>query len=379
MKVSRKIKKSDQAAVPLLRPWLTDLKKLIPDLEKVWASGKLSLGQFTEQLESTARQELGVKEAVAVSSCTSGLILVLKALGIRKKVVTPDYTFPATSHSALWVGARVRFCDIDLDDFTISPRALSEITDPEVEAVMAVNIFGLCPKISELEKICSARKWKLIFDSAQGLGAEYRGKKCGGFGDAEVFSLSPSKVVTSAEGGLITTNDSGLAGRLRMLRDYGKGPDKEDMLELGLSARMSELCAVLASHNFRSLGRLRSEREKLVNRYLDKLSQIPGLAFQRYGRDRKSGYNYFVFRITGPEGPSRDQVLGKLREAGIECKRYFYPPLHQLTAYRGLSGERFPNAEQLSREAIAVPLYSGMKLQDQDRVIGEITRIICDK
>jgi len=379
LKRSRKIEKPKKEIIPLLRPWLVNLKEMIPDLEKVWASGKLSLGQYTEKLEAMARKELGVKEAIAVSSCTSGLILVLKALNLKKKVIVPDYTFPATSHSVLWVSAQVRFCDIDLDDFTISPKALAEIDDPEVEAVIAVNIFGLPPKISELEKICRKKGWKLIFDSAQGAGAEYQGKNCGGFGAAEVFSLSPSKVITSAEGGLITTNDSELAHRLRQLRDYGKGPDKEDMLEVGLSVRMSELCAVLASHNFRHLKPLRQEREKLVKRYQEKLSHLPGLAFQSGDGGRKSGHNYFVFRITESAGKTRDQVLSELRQAGIECKRYFYPPLHRLTAYRGISNGGFKNAEKLSREAIAVPLYSGMKIQDQDQVIKEITRSICEK
>lgn len=379
MKNSHAIKRTAKRQIPLLRPWLVDLEELIPDLEKVWASGKLSLGLYTEKLEAYARKTLGVKEAIAVSSCTSGIILVLKALEIKKKVIVPDYTFPATSHAVLWAGAKVKFCDIDMDDFTISPEALAEINDPEVEAVIPVNIFGLPPKISELEKICAKRGWKLIFDSAQGLGAEYKGKRCGGFGIAEVFSLSPSKVITSAEGGIITTNDSGLALKLRQLRDYGKGPDKADMLGVGLSARMSELCAVLGCHNFKHLDKLRLEREKLVKRYRKKLSGIKGLAFQEFGPERKSGYNYFVFRVTAEAGKTRDHLLEELIQAGIECKRYFYPPLHLLTAYKGLSNGGFKNAELLSWETIAVPLYSGMKTQEQDQVIREIGIIINGK
>jgi len=357
--------------IPLLRPWLVKPEDLLPDFRAVWESGKLSRGEFTKRFEKLAARELGAKEAVAVSSCTSGLILVLRALGVKKKVVVPDYTFPATGHSALWVGAGLVFCDVDLDDFTLSPRALAKIDDPEVEAVLAVNIFGLPPKVGELEKICRTKGWKLIFDSAQGMGGEYKGRRCGGFGVAEVFSMSPSKLITSAEGGVITTNDPELAAKLVSLRDYGKGPN-EDMAAVGLSARLSELLAVLAYKNLRHLKKLRAEREKLVKRYKKGLQDIEGIAFQEWNPDRKSGHNYFVFRVTGAAAKTRDELLQFLKEAGIEGKRYFYPALHQLTAYEGVPSGHFPAAEQLCREALAVPLYSGMSGKDQDLVVSRI-------
>ena len=369
---STKTGKKSRKAIPLLRPWLVKPEDLLPDFRAVWESGMLSRGEFTKRFEKLAARELGAKEAVAVSSCTSGLILVLRALGIKKKVVVPDYTFPATGHSALWAGAGLVFCDVDLDDFTLSPQALAKIDDPEVEAVMAVNIFGLPPKVGELEEICRNKGWKLIFDSAQGMGGEYMGRRCGGFGAAEVFSMSPSKLITSAEGGVITTNDPELAAKLVSLRDYGKGPN-EDMEAVGLNARLSELLAVLAYKNLRHLKELRAEREKLVKRYKKGLQGIKGIAFQEWNPDRKSGHNYFVFRVTGAAAKTRDELLQFLKQAGIECKRYFYPALHQLTAYQGVACGHFPVSEQLCREALAVPLYSGMSGKDQDLVVSRIS------
>jgi len=361
--------------VPLLKPWLVKPQELLADYDKIWASGKLSLGEFTTKLEARARQALGVREAIAISSCTSGLILTLKALGIKKKVVVPDYTFPATSHSVLWAGCEPRFCDVDLDDFTISVKALSEIEDPDVEAVMAVNIFGLPPRVDELDDICRSKSWKLIFDSAQGMGGEYKGKSCGGFGATEIFSMSPSKLVTSAEGGIITTNDSDLAEKLRQLRNYGKGPE-EIMVGVGLSARMSELCAALAYRNLGRLKQLRGERLRLVKNYEKGLSGLKGIAFQRWDDDRKSGHNYFVIRITEQAGKTRDQALNELAEAGIECKRYFYPATHQVSAYQGRYLCACPNAEKLSKQAMAIPLFSGMKEKEQARVIEALYKAL---
>lgn len=367
---TNKREKNSKKIIPLLRPWLVKPEELLDDYRKVWASGVLCRGEFTKRLEKRAAKELGAKEAVAVSSCTSGLILVQRALDIKKKVVVPDYTFPATSHSALWVGAQLVFCDVDVDDFTLSPRALSRIEDPDVEAVLAVNIFGLPPKIDELERICRKKGWKLIFDSAQGMGGEYKGKRCGGFGVAEVFSMSPSKLITSAEGGVITTNDPELAAKLVQLRDYGK--KGEDMVAVGLSARLSELLAVLGYKNLCHLKELRTEREKLVKRYRKGLRDLSGIAFQEWDSERKSGHNYFVFRVTGTASKTRDELLEFLKQGGVECKRYFYPALHRLTAYRGRYPGHFPVAEQLCREVMAVPLYSGMTESDQDRVIARI-------
>jgi len=354
--------------IPLLKPWLVKPEALVGDLRKVWASGRLSLGEYTGKLEDRARELFGVKEVVAIQSCTSGLILTMKALGIGKKVVVPDYTFPATSHAAIWLGAEVVFCDVDLSDYTISPEALAGINDPEVEAVLAVNIFGLPPKVDEIAGICAEKGWKLIFDSAQGIGGEYRGRSIGGNGAAEVFSMSPSKLVTSAEGGMVTTNDTALASELRELRNYGKGRG-EAMEGVGLSARLSELCAVLAWRNLGHLKELLAKRERLEKKYRKALAGIKGVAFQEWGPERKSGRNYFVVRITEEAGKSRDQAVSELWEQGIECRRYFYPAVHEIPAYRGKYAADCPNAVVLSSQAMALPFYSTMTAKEQDLVI----------
>jgi len=372
---SRKRRDRFPKRVPLLKPWLVKPEEFLKNLKPVWESGRLSLGANTDKLEGLARKLLGVKEAIAVSSCTSGLILLQKALGIKKKVVVPDYTFPATSHSVLWAGGEPLFCDVDLGDYTLSPEALSRIEDPDVEAVIAVNIFGLPPKVGELERVCRKKGWKLIYDSAQGLGGEYLGKMVGGNGIAEVFSLSPSKLITAAEGGLVTTNDRNLGDRMRELRNYGKGR-QEDIGSLGLSARLSELCATLAYLNLRHLKALRSERKKLVDRYKKALGDLPGVLFQETDRIRSSGHNYFVLRISEESGTSRDRALQELKAAGIECKRYFYPAVHRVSAYRGKYPGNCPNAERLSREAMAIPLYSGMGWQAQEYVISKLRKVI---
>jgi len=375
---AQKSSRKSKIRIPLLKPWLVRPEDLVCDLRKVWESRRLSLGPYTAKLEERAKELLGVKEAIAVSSCTSGLILSLKALGVRKKVVVPDYSFPATAHAVLWAGAEVLFCDVELDDFTLSPEALARVNDAEVEAVVAVNIFGLPPRVDAIEGLCRRRGWKLVFDSAQGMGGEYKGRRIGGNGIAEVFSMSPSKLVTAAEGGMVTTNGQGLAEELRQLRNYGKGPE-EEMVFVGLSARLSELCAVLAFRNLGHLKELLQKRDKLQRRYRKELKDIRGIAFQEWGPERKSGLNYFVVRITEDAAKTRDEVVREMAEAGIECKRYFYPALHRVAAYGGRFGGSCPNAERLGREAMAIPFYSAMTEREEDEVIEELHKVMAGR
>ena len=358
--------------IPLLRPWIIEPEELLSELKEIIASGKLSLGIFTQKLEEAIQRALGVKNAILVSSGTSGLILVLKALGIKGKVVVPAFTFPATSHSVLWAGAKVKFCDVNLDDFTISLSELEQINDPEIEAVIAVNVFGLPPRIEELEQICRKRGWKLIFDSAQGLGSEYKGEKTGRFGWAEIFSLSPSKVITAGEGGVITTNDSELAHQLRSLRNYGKSHDGSDIIETGLSVRMSEFNALIAYHNFSHLEELINLREDLIKNYQRAFANKKGIEFQKTDNQRRSACNYFVLRITEQAPISCEELYLKLQEQGIESKRYFYPPAHKIRAYLDWQKDSFPNSELLSEQCLALPLYPGLEAEEQERIIKTI-------
>ena len=362
----------NEKKIPLLRPWVVEPEKLLPDLKEIITSGKLSMGIFTEKLEQAIQRALGVKHAILVSSGTSGLLLVLTALGIKGKVVVPAFTFPATSHSVLWAGAKIKFCDVELDDFTISVSELEKLEDPEVEAVIGVNVFGLPPQIEELEQICQSRGWKLIFDSAQGLGAEYKGEKVGKFGLAEIFSLSPSKVITAGEGGVITTNDSTLAERLRSLRNYGKTKDGSDIIETGLSVRMSEFNALVAYHNFVHLEELLKTREALVEKYLQAFSTKKGIKFQIIDGKRKSAYNYFVLRISDKAQINCEELHKKLQEHGIESKRYFHPPAHKIQAYQYWQKDSFPNSELLAEQCLALPLYPQLRFEEQEKIIQTI-------
>lgn len=359
---------SERTKIPIIRPTLVDFDEVQEAFREVWDSGIITLGKYTALFEREVENQLGVRHAIAVSSCTSGLMLALKALDLSGEVIVPSFTFTATAHAIVWNGLTPVFCDCQPGTYNIDPVQMKTLITDRTCAIMPVYTFGLPPDIDELEAIAKAANLRLVFDAAQGLGASYKGRMAGGFGDVEVFSLSPTKVVTAVEGGMVTTNDANLAMKIRSMRDYGKCPDREDIAYVGLSARMSELHAIVGRKNLEKMHGLIARRKKLIQVYKDSLRRIPSLAFQDLPTDRATTGNYMVIFVDEPRaGLSRNEVHLRLLEKGVETKKYFFPPVHLQKAYQGYrSGHRrnLSITEKAARNGLALPLYSHMKESD---------------
>lgn len=310
---------------------------------------------------------------MAVSSCTSGLMLAFAAMDFPDgaEVIVPSFTFAATVEAVVWNRLIPAYVDCLPGTMAIDPEEVVKAIGPRTVAVCPVNIFGLPPDMDRLQEISAKYGIPLLFDSAQGLGSTFRGKPTGGFGLCEVFSLSPTKVVTAIEGGLLTTNDGELAEKIRSMRDYGKGPDGEGMVFNGLSARMSELHGAVGLLGLRDADRLISARLRLIGRYRARLAKLTGCRVQEFPEDRTSSGNYFTLLIGKEAKLDRDVVYGKLKSNGIQAKKYFHPPVHAQTAFRDrphrVVGD-LSNTWVTARESLALPLYAHLTDQQQDRV-----------
>lgn len=350
--------------IPIIRPTLINFSKVEKEFREIWESGQITISKYTSFFEKEVQRKLGVPNAIAVSSCTSGLILAVKALELKGDVILPAFTFAATAHALAWNNVNPVFCDSEMRSYNIDPRKIEPLITDRTSAIMPVYIFGVPPHIDAIEKIASRHNLKLVFDSAQGLGASYRGKLAGGFGDVEVFSLSPTKVISSIEGGLITTNNDGLALKIRQMRDYGKSVDGEDMDYIGLSARISEFHSVVGMKNFKRMKSLIKKRLDLIDYYKKNLSGIKGISYQFVPTDCDSTGNYMVIFIDGNEAKAkRSEVYDYLKEKGIQTKKYFYPALHLQKAYikyRTKYKGKLHVAEKAADEGLALPLYSHM-------------------
>jgi len=368
----------EAANVRVFCPRLGEREEFAEGLAPLWDSRLISLGKYCERLEEEAAKYLGVKHAVAVGNCTSGLMLCMKALGMEGEVILPSYTFTATAHAAVWAGLEPVFVDCEPLTWTIDPAKVEEAIGPQTGGIIAVSIFGVPPRYCELEQLSKKHNLPLLTDSAQAIGSEYWGKKAGGFGDAEVFSLSPTKVVTAGEGGLVTTNDDRVAEYVRQGRDYGKNGSDVDFI--GLSARMSEFHALLGLHNLQALEQALTRRFSLIERYKRRLKELAGIRFQHVPRGCRPSTNYFVIYVDDERCPvSRDELHFRLAEMGIETKRYFWPPVHMLKAYRQYRKKyegKLPVTEKVAASTLAMPLFTEMEDQQVDRVCDGIEGIL---
>ena len=362
-------------AYPIIRPSLPDLKLLRAAMTGMWATGQVTVGPHVRSFEQAVARKLDIRNAVAVSSCTSGLILAALALGLKGEVIVPSFTFAATVHALLWNGLTPVFCDSEPKTRNLDPQRVEASITKRTSAILPVSIFGVPPRVAEFERIALRHNLRLLYDSAQSLGATVGGKYVGGFGDAEVFSLSPTKVVTAIEGGMVTTNDDGIAKRIRQLRDYGKADDGEDMEFIGLSARMSEVHAAVGQANFSRMAALIRTRGRLVALYKECLSGIPGLGFQEIPPGVSPSHNYMVIFVDGSGGVTRDALHAHLKKEGIQTKRYFFPAVHEMTSYRRWGRRyagRLPVAEKAAREGLALPLYGDLHPHDVRHICSRI-------
>lgn len=371
--------------IPITQPTLPDFEAVVSEFRQAWESRQVTTGVFTRRFEEAVEARLGVPHAIMVQSCTAGLMLVLRALELTGEVILPAFTWTATAHAAVWNGLTPVFADITPGSLTLDPRAVEQALTERTAALMPVNVFGCPPDYEAFNALGEKYGLPVVYDSAQGLGSQYRAadgrwRFAGGFGTAEVFSLSPTKVVSAMEGGLITTRDAELAARLRQMRDYGKTPDGEDIAWLGLSARVPEFNAIVARHSLARLEELLARRENLVRRYREGLQGLPGVSFQEVPGRCRSSYNYFTLCIDGTRArQSRDEVYEALKHRGVQAKKYFYPALHLQEVYRDLGAAyrgRLPVTEAAAAQGLALPLYSHLGDPEVDHIISIMREVL---
>lgn len=368
----RIIKKS----IPYMRPLLPQFKDCQEDLKNIFTNGTITKGHYLEQFEEHVADYLGVKYAVGLSSCTTGLTLALQALGLTGEVIVPSFTFMASAHAIRWNHLTPIFVDVDPKTWNIDPTKIESKINSRTSTIVAVHVFGNPSNVIELEAIARAHHLKLIFDAAHGFGALYRGSPLGKFGDAEVFSCSPTKLLVTGEGGVLTTNDQRLAERIKVAREYGN-PGNYDSLVSGANGRMQEFSAILGLKSLARLEENARARNARANFYRERLNQIPGIAFQAIHPHNRSSYKDFTISIRAEEfGLHRDHLVTALRHEGIDCRTYYSPPVHRQTAYQEFSnGVQLPVTDHLSESCLSLPLYAGMSLAMIEVICQAIMRI----
>lgn len=300
-------------------------------------------------------------------------------LGAKHKIAVPSFTFLASVTSSVWAGFEPVFIDADLRTYNLSIADLEKKLTDDIFAIVFTHVFGSPTGIDQVLNIASKRNIPVVFDAAHGFGILHGGKPVGSEGMASSFSLTPTKLLTSGEGGFVTTNNEQMALNLRVLREYGNKASEQgdqDTVYPGLNGRMSELHAILGRWGLTRLEDEATERNRRVKLYKDKLSQVQGLAYQVIADEDRCSYKDFGIRIDESRfGLSRNELLKVLSVENIQCKPYFSHPVHTHSYFSSGGSEQedtCPNATRLSKEVICPPLFGTMTDAQQNAVIGAI-------
>lgn len=363
------------AGLALVRPTLPDTAAIARRLQQVLDSGILTNGPTVRTLEEAVADYVGVDHVVAVSSCTAGIMLVLQACGVSGRVVLPSFTFSASAHAVHWAGGCPSFADIEPLTLTLDPRDAAGRLDG-AEALFATHLYGTPCDIERLQEVARGASVPLLFDAAHALGSRRRGRPVGGFGTAEVFSLSPTKVTVAGEGGLIATNDGALAETCRYGRDYGN-PGDYDCLFPGLNARMSELHATVALASLAGLDERVAQRSALARRMQDGLTSLATVGFPKVAAGDTSTYKDLTLLVDADRfGLSAAQLARALGSEGIDTRRYYHPPVHRQKAYVGLAlPAPLPVTDWAAERVLTLPLWSHMTNADLDGAVDAVARI----
>lgn len=364
--------------IPIIQPTLPNVEDIQEDLKEIFKTYMITNYKYVQKLEENLQDYIGVKNVVALSNCTTGLMLLGRCLNLIGDVITPSFSFSATSLALGWLGLKPIFVDCDSNKFTIDPEKVKDKINPKTSAILATHVFGNPCEIKALEEIAQDYKLKLFFDSAHGAGSIYYDKKVGNFGDGESFSMSPTKVLTAGEGGFVTTNDDKLADAIRIGRNYAN-PGDYDTSFLGLSGRLAEFNAIIALKSLEILEHNIINRYCIVERYKKRLSKLQGISFQEIEKNSRTSYKDFAIKINSKKlGLTRDKLFDSLNAENIMTKKYFYPPIHQQFAFKSyLEGQDLDLeiTNELSESVLCLPIYSHMELSIVDKICDAIERI----
>jgi perosamine synthetase len=369
--------------IRLSKPYLPHPKKTVSLLRRLMRTGFLTQGVYVERFEQELARCLNVRYAVAVSSGTAALYLALRALGVERndQVVLPAYTFPATANVVELVGARPVFADVDRESYNLDPQQLQRLITKRTKAILPVHLFGNPADMSAIMAIARAHKLAVIEDAAGALGAVYAGKKCGTIGSCGCFSFHPRKIITTAEGGMLVTDNARIAEKARMLRNHGcrlRG-GRMNFIEAGFNLRMNELQAVVGLSQVDCLGRLIKERNVLAGWYKKYLASSGDVDFQNVAAESTSVWQALVIRL---RSIGAQAVIQSLRNRQVEATvgTYAVPLLEFYSKKYGLCKASFPNAALLYKRVVALPFYNGLpecKIRKVARLLEHI--LSCSK
>lgn len=365
--------------IPLIKPSL-DFDRYADDLRSILESGQLTGGRFVAEFELAIARYVGCKHAIATTSATTAMHMTLAAIGIGPgdEVLVSDFTFPATGNVVVQLGATPVLVDCAPGRFDMDIEDLAAKVTPRSRAVLVVHPFGQPADMAGIEAIAARHGLAVIEDAACALGAKLPdGRACGSASLAGCFSFHPRKLLTTGEGGMITTDDAGLNAKLQVLRSHGgqRADVGLEFIQNGFNYRMSEIQACLGLGQLESFDAVLEDRRRTAREYVERLATLESVSVPLSGPVGACTFQSFVVLLA--DGIDRNAVSRTMRERGVETTLGTYA-MHRHPAFRrfGYLPGDLPNADQLERQTLTLPLTRDMPTSDVDRVVQTLTAAI---
>jgi len=369
---------SVRSRIPVAAP-LLDGRETEYVLECMSTSWISSVGRFIGEFENSFAKFCEVKHAVATNNGTTALHLALVALGLQpgEEVIVPTLTYVASANAVRYCNAVPVFVDNDIRSFNLDPDEVAAKITGRTKGIMAVHLYGHPADLDPILELAEKHGLFVLEDAAEAVGARYKDRLIGGHGTCAAFSFFGNKIITTGEGGMITTNDEKLAARLRLLRGQGMDPQQRYWFPvIGFNYRMTNIEAAIGLAQLERIDLHLKKRKTIAEAYDQRLASLSDriiLPTADYGVDH--AYWMYTIVLRANVLKSRDQVMRDLDDAGIETRPVFYP-MHVLPPYRDAAGGPFPRADFCSSRGISLPTHGRLTEEDVDRVVEALAASI---
>ena len=365
--------------INVTRSSMPEFSEYCEEIKDLWDTRWLTnMGSKHREFQRKLESYLQVKNIDLVTNGHMALEISMQALGLSEEVITTPFTFASTTHAIVRSGLSPVFCDINPQDFTIDVSKIEALITDKTTAIVPVHVYGNVCNVEAIEEIAQKYGLKVIYDAAHTFGVKYKDRGIGSYGDISCYSFHATKVFHTIEGGAVCFKDEKLKDLIGRLKDFGIY-DEESVTEIGPNAKMNEFCAAMGLCNLRHIDDEIAKREKVVQRYRERLEHIEGVQLSPIQKDVVSNYAYFpVVFWEEAFGTGRDEVKQKLGDSNIGARKYFYPLTSSFACYEGQYSENnLLVAKKISDRVLTLPLYADLSLEEVDQICDII--VSCKK
>lgn len=380
------VKNKQSKMIPVAKPWFSEAEA--KQVAEVLQSGWVAQGPKVKAFEKGIAEYTGASFAIAANSCTSALQIGLEVLGVGAgdEVIVPSFTFIATANSVIHRGARPIFVDIDPRSYNIDPALIEKAVTLRTKAILPVDQIGLPADLDAIRAAASRKGIPVLEDAACALGSEYKGKRIGALSDISCFSFHPRKLITTGEGGMMTTNNPVFAEACRVKVSHGASVSDlarhqssqvvfEEYRVTGHNYRMSDIQAAVGLAQLEKIPEILKRRRFLAGRYNAAFSQMPEIIPPAEPQGFRANFQSYMIRVSPSAKRSRDEIMRTLLTKGVSTRRGIMA-IHLEPAYQALGPFSLPETERAFNETIILPLYAQMTIEDLDYVIEAVKEIL---